>query len=373
ATKLQYLKIKAIRKENKYLALYIPYHPHANFDSPSNLTEKKPAKGKMGLSVLLACLVASSAMLGAVMGSNNVQVGGRDGWVVNPSESYDHWAQRLRFQVNDSLVFKNEQGSNSVLQVNKAEYHSCDTSNPLKSMDSGSFQFDRSGPFYFISANKTNCLNGQKLAVVVLAVRTPKTPITPPPSSSPALPPTTASPVPSLPPKSLPPTPSLAPQPSAASSPSPISAAPSLAPQPSAASSPSPISATPSLAPQPSAASSPSPISAAPSLAPEPSAASSPSPAASSPAPSDSNAPAGAPGPATSPAGAPGPATAPASAPGPGGAEDTNPGAADQLSPADSIPNMTPPSSSSAWRGVAGVSPTFVVVVGLAGLLTYVM
>lgn len=30
-------------------------------------------------------------------------VGGRDGWVVKPSEDYNHWAQRNRFQVNDTL------------------------------------------------------------------------------------------------------------------------------------------------------------------------------------------------------------------------------------------------------------------------------
>lgn len=30
-------------------------------------------------------------------------VGGKDGWVINPSENYNHWAGRLRFQVNDTL------------------------------------------------------------------------------------------------------------------------------------------------------------------------------------------------------------------------------------------------------------------------------
>ncbi|KAG5546211.1 hypothetical protein RHGRI_018405 [Rhododendron griersonianum] len=58
-------------------------------------------------------------------------VGGKEGWVSNPSESYyNPWAQRMRFQVNDTLC-----------------------------------------PFYFISGNKTNCQKGQKLIVVVLAVR----------------------------------------------------------------------------------------------------------------------------------------------------------------------------------------------------------
>jgi hypothetical protein len=30
-------------------------------------------------------------------------VGGKDGWVLNPSENYNHWAERNRFKVNDTL------------------------------------------------------------------------------------------------------------------------------------------------------------------------------------------------------------------------------------------------------------------------------
>jgi hypothetical protein len=30
-------------------------------------------------------------------------VGGKDGWATNPSERYSHWAERNRFQVNDTL------------------------------------------------------------------------------------------------------------------------------------------------------------------------------------------------------------------------------------------------------------------------------
>lgn len=30
-------------------------------------------------------------------------VGGKDGWGLNPSENFNHWAERNRFQVNDTL------------------------------------------------------------------------------------------------------------------------------------------------------------------------------------------------------------------------------------------------------------------------------
>lgn len=30
-------------------------------------------------------------------------VGGRDGWVLNPSANFNQWAERMRFQVNDTI------------------------------------------------------------------------------------------------------------------------------------------------------------------------------------------------------------------------------------------------------------------------------
>ncbi|XP_041003196.1 early nodulin-like protein 1 [Juglans microcarpa x Juglans regia] len=127
-------------------------------------------------------------------------VGGKDGWVLNPPENYNHWAERNRFQVNDTLFFKYKKGSDSVSVVTKDRYNSCDNTNPIQSFTEGDsvFKFDRSGPFYFISGSVDHCQKGQKLVVVVLAVRN-KTRHAPPPSPSPAadtpaLPPTAATP-----------------------------------------------------------------------------------------------------------------------------------------------------------------------------------
>lgn len=30
-------------------------------------------------------------------------VGDKEGWILEPSESYDHWARKNRFQVNDTI------------------------------------------------------------------------------------------------------------------------------------------------------------------------------------------------------------------------------------------------------------------------------
>ncbi|KAL6561807.1 hypothetical protein OROMI_017408 [Orobanche minor] len=200
-------------------------------------------------------------------------VGGRDGWVLNPSEIYNHWAERNRFQVNDTLLFKYKNGSDSVLVVNKKDYYNCNnTGNPILKLENGNsvFKFEHSGPFYFISGIKANCEGGQKLIVVVLAVR--NRPLTPPPTahsptapppkgSSPSPPPTTGSPAPGI----------------STPSPSPSGGAHSPASSPSSWS-PSPATGAPSPAGSPW---SPSPEAKAPAIS-----NSGPSPAAGAPGPS---------------------------------------------------------------------------------------
>ncbi|KAG0485786.1 hypothetical protein HPP92_009865 [Vanilla planifolia] len=158
-------------------------------------------------------------------------VGGRDGWVAKPAESYNLWAESMRFQVGDKLVFIYKTGKDSVLLVKEEDYNSCNTQNPIKKFDDGHtiFQFNRSGPFFFISGAAGHCSQGQKLVVVVMATRKP----IPPPTSSP-------------PHASPPSVPSPAEPPSSSPSPSPAPGNPS---QPPAASPPSP---TPS--PRPSSA-----------------------------------------------------------------------------------------------------------------------
>ncbi|KAF9610584.1 hypothetical protein IFM89_023378, partial [Coptis chinensis] len=164
-----------------------------------------PMVSKMFLSffslVFMGFLVSSQAY--------DFYVGGKDGWVVKPSESFSHWAERNRFQVNDTLVFKYKNGTDSVLVVNKQDFDQCSTSNPVSKMDDGNskYKFDKQGPFYFISGNLTNCQNGQKLIVVVLTPRN-KSPPAPssqgtPPQASPGTPPQ-ASPPQGTPPQATP-------------------------------------------------------------------------------------------------------------------------------------------------------------------------
>lgn len=143
----------------------------------------------------LKALCIFFVLFAAFLSSSNAfrfYVGGKDGWVLDPSEDYNHWAGRNRFQVNDTLFFKYKKGENSVLVVSKEDYYNCRTEKPILKMDGGDseFKFHRSGPFFFISGKGDNCQKGQRLIVVVLALRhshvTPVSPLPSPTAGAPA-------------------------------------------------------------------------------------------------------------------------------------------------------------------------------------------
>ncbi|GAV72312.1 Cu_bind_like domain-containing protein, partial [Cephalotus follicularis] len=133
------------------------------------------------LPIFLVCL---SAFLSSSL-AHTFYVGDKDGWVLKPSEDYNQWAETNRFSVNDTLVFKYEKGSDSVLLVQKDDYYKCNTKDPIKTMDDGDskFKFDNSGLFFFISGKEDHCQKEQKLLIIVM---TPKSPsdLTPSPSES---------------------------------------------------------------------------------------------------------------------------------------------------------------------------------------------
>lgn len=70
-----------------------------------------------------------------------------------------------------------------MLVVTKDDYNSCNTKNPIQTLNDGNsvFKFDRSGPFFFITGNADNCKNGQKLIIVVMALRPGQGQSQPPP------------------------------------------------------------------------------------------------------------------------------------------------------------------------------------------------
>ncbi|KAK1405140.1 Early nodulin-like protein 2 [Heracleum sosnowskyi] len=215
------------------------------------------------LRVILFSILLSLTFCSSSEGYNFI-IGGKNGWSLHPSENYSNWANRLRFQVNDTLTFRYKKETDSVVVVAKNDYEKCNAAKPIQKMDGGDsvFKFDRSGPFYFITGNKSNCEHGQKLIIVVLAVRniSPPTPSVPVPTPAPGnivpVPsPENTVPVPS--PENIVPVPSpenIVPTPSPSSegpavSPAPVIPGPAVSPVPETF---GPAANAPGIAPTPS-------------------------------------------------------------------------------------------------------------------------
>lgn len=96
-----------------------------------------------------------------------------------------------------------------MLVVTKDDYFSCNNKKPIQSLTDGEsvFIFNLSGPYFFISGNADNCNKGQRLIVVVMAVRNKTQHHEAPPSHSPVsspLPASSPQPTASSPPSSVP-------------------------------------------------------------------------------------------------------------------------------------------------------------------------
>lgn len=70
-------------------------------------------------------------------------------------------------------MFVYQPNQDSVLQVTRDAYDSCNTDAPTAKFADGktSFALTHSGPYYFISGNKDNCKKNEKLVVIVMADR----------------------------------------------------------------------------------------------------------------------------------------------------------------------------------------------------------
>ncbi|GFP79502.1 early nodulin-like protein 1 [Phtheirospermum japonicum] len=101
------------------------------------------------------------------------------------SDSLNHWAKKFRFLIGDSLVFKYDGSKDSVLEVTRRDYVTCNTSAPIKNYIGGdtTVRLGRPGLYYFISGAEGHCQKGQKLISVVISERHRRV-ISPAPSPS---------------------------------------------------------------------------------------------------------------------------------------------------------------------------------------------
>ncbi|XP_058781006.1 early nodulin-like protein 14 [Vicia villosa] len=125
----------------------------------------------------------------APTGTDYLLGGKPDAWKVpSESDSLNKWAESVRFNIGDHLIFTYEAGKDSVLEVSKENYMSCNTSGAIKMYNDGKtkVRFDLSGPYYFISGEKGHCEKGEKVTVVVISPRSPRSDVPVSPSPSPA-------------------------------------------------------------------------------------------------------------------------------------------------------------------------------------------
>uniref|UniRef100_A0A0E0CG11 Phytocyanin domain-containing protein n=1 Tax=Oryza meridionalis TaxID=40149 RepID=A0A0E0CG11_9ORYZ len=141
-------------------------------------------KGTSGYShgLGLACFALVIAMARATQ----FKVGGGNGWSVPAAnaESYNDWAEKMRFQIGDTLVFVYPKDKDSVLVVEPADYNGCNTASYDNKFADGNtaVTLDRAGAFFFISGVDANCRAGEKL--IVMAANATGSSASPPPSSS---------------------------------------------------------------------------------------------------------------------------------------------------------------------------------------------
>ncbi|KAF7088922.1 hypothetical protein CFC21_091992 [Triticum aestivum] len=118
-------------------------------------------------------VLACAALMAAVAGAAQYNVGGDSGWGVPGAgaESYNTWAEKTTFQVGDQLVFVYPKDKDSVLLVAPADYNACNTNTYDKQFTDGNtvFDLDRAGAFFFISGVDANCRANEKLIVMVAA------------------------------------------------------------------------------------------------------------------------------------------------------------------------------------------------------------
>ncbi|KAH9614783.1 hypothetical protein KSS87_010613 [Heliosperma pusillum] len=105
-------------------------------------------------------------------------IGGKpDAWKVPSSsdtDSLNKWASKNRFLIGDNLVWKYDSKKDSVMQVTREAYLTCNTTAPIAELknDETKVVLENAGPHYFISGIKDNCDKGEKIIVVVISPRT---------------------------------------------------------------------------------------------------------------------------------------------------------------------------------------------------------
>ncbi|CAN6297494.1 unnamed protein product [Urochloa humidicola] len=140
---------------------------------------------KMMLVVVAAALAV--AFLPALTAATEHWVGDDQGWTLG--FNYSAWAETKQFKVGDTLVFKYSEPSHTVVEVNGADFKSCNMPENSNVLTTGHDQvtLEEAGRRWFVCGVGEHCNKGMKVKINVLtaeeAASAPSA--TPPPPSSP--------------------------------------------------------------------------------------------------------------------------------------------------------------------------------------------
>ncbi|KAF3635191.1 stellacyanin [Capsicum chacoense] len=100
------------------------------------------------------------------------KVGDLNAWNIPSSANRDvyvKWSKNHLFKLGDSLLFLYPPSEDSVIQVTKQNYNSCNLKNPILYMNNGNslFNITRPGEFYFTSGAEGHCEKLQKLHISI--------------------------------------------------------------------------------------------------------------------------------------------------------------------------------------------------------------
>ncbi|KAJ0802582.1 putative Phytocyanin domain, cupredoxin [Helianthus annuus] len=126
------------------------------------------------MAVKLSCFILFFMLIESYVFAYQYQVGNLQAWNIPTSADpkvYTNWPKKLTFRIGDSLLFLYPPSQDSLIQVTKESYNTCNLKNPILYMNDGNSLFNITSPgvFYFTSGASGHCEKSQKLQISVYA------------------------------------------------------------------------------------------------------------------------------------------------------------------------------------------------------------
>ncbi|CAL0332187.1 unnamed protein product [Lupinus luteus] len=121
----------------------------------------------MGVLNIIIRVAFVAVLIKLAIATNHVVGGPNGGWDIN--SDLQTWASSIPFSVGDNLIFQYPP-NHDVVEVSKADYESCQPSNPIQSYNDGTttIPLTSAGKRYFICGTIGHCSQGMKVEIDTL-------------------------------------------------------------------------------------------------------------------------------------------------------------------------------------------------------------